>query len=64
MDPADLKVDVKKYSVMRPLHARSLTNIYNLFNITERGRRVISNGWKAAGITEAVADASGTQQLI
>ena len=42
---------------MRPLHARSLTNIYNLFNITERGRRVISNGWKAAGITEAVADA-------
>ena len=56
MDPADLKVDVR-ITVMRPLHAKSLTNIYAMFNTTEAGKRIIRNGWKASGITAAVADA-------
>ena len=67
MDPADLKVDVRKI-VMRPLHAKALTSIYKMFNTTQRGRTIIRNGWKAAGVTTAVAEARdniiNTQNLI
>ena len=65
MDPADLKVDVRK-TVMRPLHAKALTSIYKMFNTTQRGRTIIRNGWKAAGVTTAVAEArdNNTQNLI
>ena len=36
-------------SVIKPLHAQWLVNLYNFFS-TKRGRQVICKGWKKAGI--------------
>ena len=37
-------------SILKPLHAQWLVNMYNFFT-TEKGKIVISKGWKRAGIT-------------
>ena len=58
MDVADIKIDTRR-SVMRSMHARSLCNVFGLFE-TDHGRQIIANGWRAAGITEAVRDARST----
>ena len=43
---------------MRPLHARAaLTKTFNMLKSYDWGKRIIANGWKAAGITQAVEDA-------
>ena len=44
----DIEVDFR-LSVLKPLHAQWLVNMYNFF-FTERGRVIISKGWKKAGI--------------
>ena len=38
------------------LHAKSLCKVYDMFG-TDRGKTIIANGWRAAGITAAVQDA-------
>ena len=58
MDVADIKLDTRK-TVMRPLHARSLCKVYSLF-ATPQGKLITANGWRAAGITNAVKDARAT----
>ena len=45
----DVEVDFR-LSVLKPLHAQWLVNMYNFFS-TERGRLVISKGWKKAEIS-------------
>ena len=45
----DIDVDFR-LSVLKPLHAQWLVNMYNFFS-TERGKLVISKGWKKAGIS-------------
>ena len=40
----DVEVDFH-LSVIKPLHAQWLVNLYNFFS-TERGRQVICKGWK------------------
>ena len=42
-----------------PLHAKSLCKVYDMFK-TVRGRQIIHNGWKAAGLVDAVKDARAT----
>ena len=58
LDVADIKLDTRTV-VMRPLHARSLCKIHSFFE-TPRGQLITANGWKAAGITDAVKDARAT----
>ena len=41
---------------MTPLHARTLTKTFNMLK-SDWGKQIIANGWKAAGITQAVEDA-------
>ena len=38
---------------MKPLHAEWIKELYN-YMTSEEGRGIISNGWKAAFITEAI----------
>ena len=54
MDMGDISIDTRR-TIVRPMHARSLTKVYNMFK-TESGERIINNGWKAAGIVDAVKD--------
>ena len=52
--PSDA-IEVKlRLSVLKPLHAKRLMNTFN-FMTYQAGSDVISNGWKAAGITEALS---------
>ena len=48
MNLEDVEVNFR-LSVIKPLHAQWLVNLYNFFS-TERGRQVICKGWKKAGI--------------
>ena len=41
---------------MTPLHAWTLTKTFNMLK-SDWGKQIIANGWKAAGITQAVEDA-------
>ena len=45
----DIEVDFR-LSVIKPLHAQWLVNMYNFFT-TNRGRGIIAKGWKKAGIS-------------
>ena len=45
--------------LLRPLHARSLCKVHAMFK-TDRGKQIILNGWRAAGIVDAVKDARTT----
>ena len=49
MNLEDVEVDFR-LSVIKPLHAQWLVNLYNFFS-TEKGRKVIYNGWMKAGIS-------------
>ena len=51
-DISDLEVDTK-LSTLKPLHAKSITRSFHYFN--SDGRSIMINGWRAAGITAAVA---------
>lgn len=49
-----------KMSVLKPLQAQWIIDLFDYFT-SEKGREIISNGWKAAFITEAIS--SGTSGL-
>ena len=51
-DISDLKVDTK-LSTLKPLHAKSITRSFHYFN--SDGRSIMIDGWRAAGISAAVA---------
>ena len=53
-DVATIEVDLK-LSMLKPIHAMVLTDIYD-FLLSEKGRKVVLNRWKATGITEALED--------
>ena len=54
-------VDVKmKLSIMKPIHAGWLVQLYNQMT-SEDGKRVIMSGWRATGIADAVQ--LGTKNL-
>ena len=47
-------IDIQlKMSVLKPLHANWINDLYNYFTVPE-GKEVIANGWKAAYITEVL----------
>ena len=50
-----IKVDTRK-TVVRPMHAKSLTKVFELLK-TDKGKQIIRSGWKGAGIIKAVHDA-------
>ena len=58
MDPEKdvtiIKVDLI-LSTLKPLHGKVMTEIYEHFK--QNGRGTILNGWKAAGVNQAVKDA-------
>ena len=51
----DAKVDIRM-SVIKPLHAKTMHKAYQFFSAPER-RKVIVNGFRSAGIQEAVTKA-------
>ena len=54
-------IDVEfKLSILKPLHTKWINELYD-YMTSEEDRKVISNGWKAAFITEAIEQ--GTQGL-
>ena len=53
-DVTTIEVDLR-LSTLKPIHANVMGQIYQHFK-TE-GRQTIINGWKAAGVIKAVADA-------
>ena len=46
----DIEVDLR-LSIIKPLHAQWLVNIYNYFTTASSGRDIIFKGWKKAGIS-------------
>ena len=42
---------------MKPLHAKWVIDLFNYFT-SQKGREIISNGWKAACISEALSSGS------
>ena len=50
LDDIEIKLQL---SVLKPLHASWLVELFN-YMTSEKGRKVIENGWKAAGILEAI----------
>ena len=54
-DVTTIEVDLK-LSTLKPIHAKLLMSIYEFLQ-GEKGRKIILNGWRAAGITEAVESA-------
>ena len=47
-------IDIQlKMSVLKPLHANWINDLYNYFT-APKGKEIIANGWKAAYITEAL----------
>ena len=51
----DFKVDIK-LSTIKPLHAKTMTKVYNFFK-SSRGKEIIQSGWRASGITGSLQDA-------
>ena len=54
-DVTTIEVDLK-LSTLKPIKAKLLMSIHEFLQ-GEKGRKIILNGWKAAGITEAVESA-------
>ena len=53
-------IDVKlKLSILKSLHAEWIKDLYNQLT-SEKNRTIISNGWKAAFITEAIENGSSS----
>ena len=57
-DVATIEVDLK-LSTLKPIHAKVLMSIYEFLQGKE-GRKIILNGWRAAGITDAIKSARET----
>ena len=56
--PLDV-IEIKlKLSVLKPLHASWLVELFN-YMTSDKGRQVIENEWKAAGIVEALKKGAG-----
>ena len=55
IDVTTIEVDLK-LSTLKQLHAATLIKIYNFFK-TDEGKKTMSSGWRAAGITEALKKA-------
>ena len=55
LDDIDIKL---RLSVLKPLHASWLVELFNHMT-SNNGRQIIANGWKSAGITEALSKGSG-----
>ena len=53
----DVEVDFR-LSVLKPLHAQWLVKMYNFFT-TERGKGVISKGWKKARLSGLLDGTTG-----
>ena len=53
-DVTTIKVDLR-LSTLKPLHVKVMAEIYEHFK--QDGRGTILNGWKAAGVNQAVKDA-------
>ena len=51
-DVASIKVDLK-LSTLKPMHAKTVSRVF-MYLHDEEGRKVILNGFRAAGITKAV----------
>ena len=51
MDEIEVKLQL---STLKPLHAQWIVDIYNYLT-SEKGQEVIANGWRSAGITEAIS---------
>ena len=48
-------IEIKLHlSVLKPLHAKWLVDLYNYLT-SQKGQEIIENGWKSAGITEAIS---------
>ena len=58
----DVEVDFR-LSVIKPLHAQWLVNMYNLFT-SGRGKETIAKGWKKAGITGLLDGTTACHQKI
>ena len=54
-DVATIEVDLKLWT-LKPIHTKALIGIYEFLQ-SDRGKNIILNGWKASGITEALAKA-------
>ena len=50
--PLDLTVNYR-LSVLKPLHAKWLVELYNPMS-TDEGKQIVANGWKKAGIFNAI----------
>ena len=48
----DIEVD-NRLSVLKPLHAKWLVELYNHMS-TDDGKEIVANGWKKAGIFDAI----------
>ena len=49
------EIEVKlQLSTLKPLHAQWVVDLYNYLT-SEKGQEVIANGWRSAGITEAIS---------
>lgn len=46
----DIEVDLR-LTVVKPLHAQWLVNVYNFFS-TDEGRSIVTKGWKKSGILD------------
>ncbi len=52
---SNIKLDTK-LTTLRPVHAETLQKSHYFFQSAE-GKQIIANGWKAAGISEAIRQA-------
>ena len=53
---ASLSIKMAQLSILKPLHAQWLVNVYYYFS-TDNGREIVLKGWKKAGI-QALFDGS------
>ena len=48
----DIEIDFR-LTVLKPLHAQWMVNMFNFFT-TDKGKEVITKGWKRSGITSVL----------
>ena len=56
LDDIDIKLTL---TVLKPLHTSWLVDLYDY--LTSQGAEIVSNGWRASGVTEAIV--KGTNEL-
>ena len=57
-DVTTIEVDLK-LSTLKPMHGKLMITVYDSLR-QEQGKEIILNGWRAAGITEAIKKARST----